>query len=70
MVKKLPASAGEVREAGSTLGSERSPGGGRGNSPSWGILLGESHGQRSLVGYTPQNHKASDTTSDLACTQA
>ena len=26
------------------------------------ILLGESHGQRSLVGYGPQGHKESDTT--------
>ena len=26
------------------------------------FLLGESHGQRSLVGYSPQGHKESDTT--------
>ena len=31
------------------------------------ILAGESHGQRSLVGYSPRGHKESDTTcvSDL-----
>ena len=33
------------------------------------FLPGESHGQRSIVGYTPWGHKASDTTEvDLACT--
>ena len=26
------------------------------------LLLGKSHGQRSLVGYSPQGHKESDTT--------
>ena len=26
------------------------------------ILAGESHGQRSLVGYSPQGHKELDTT--------
>ena len=29
------------------------------------FLLGESHGQRSLVGYSPQGHKESDTTERL-----
>ena len=31
MVKNLPASGGDVRDTGSILGSERSPGGGHGN---------------------------------------
>jgi len=31
VVKNPPANAGDVREAGSVCGSERSPGGGRGN---------------------------------------
>ena len=32
------------------------------------ILAWESHGQRSLAGYSPQGHKESDMTeSDLAC---
>ena len=30
MVKNLPASAGDIRDKGSILGSERSPGGGNG----------------------------------------
>ena len=29
------------------------------------FLLGESHGQRSLVGYSPQGHKELDTTARL-----
>ena len=29
------------------------------------FLLGESHGQRSLVGYSPWGHKESDTTEQL-----
>ena len=29
------------------------------------LLLGKSHGQRSLVGYSPQGHKRSDTTEQL-----
>ena len=30
-----------------------------------GFLPGESHGQRTLVGYSPQSHKESDTTERL-----
>ena len=30
------------------------------------FLPGESHGQRSLVGYSPQGHKESDTTEQLS----
>ena len=48
MVRNLPANAGDK---GLILGSGRSPGGGHGN-PSV-FLPGESHGQRSLVGYGP-----------------
>ena len=49
MVKNLPASTGEV---GLIPGSGRSPGGGH-EQPTPVFLLGESHGQRSLVGYSP-----------------
>ena len=42
-------------------GWERSPGEGNGN-PLPVFLPGESHGQRSLVGYSPWGHKESDTT--------
>ena len=48
MVKNLPANAGVVRDVGSISGSGRSPG-----SPTPVFLPGESHGQRSLEGYSP-----------------
>ena len=61
MVKNPPASAGDIRDMGSTPGLGRPPGGGHGN-PTPVFLPGESHGQRSLVGYSPQGHKESDMT--------
>ena len=45
---------------GSVLGSGRSPGEGKWQ-PTTGFLLGEFHGQRSLVGYSPWGRKVSDT---------
>ena len=51
VVKNLPANAGDIRDVGSIPGLGRSPG-------EWAwqpapiSLLGESHGQRSLVGYS------------------
>ena len=36
------------------------------HSPSGGFLPGESHGQKSLVGYSPWGHKESDTTEHLS----
>ena len=54
MVKKPPASAGDARNAVSVPGSGRSPGEGNvanGNTPVF--LPGKSHGQRSLVSYSP-----------------
>ena len=45
------AKAGDSGEAGSIPGSGRSPGEGNGN-PSPVYLPGESHGQRSLAGYS------------------
>ena len=60
MVKNLPASAGDIRDAGSISGSERSPGGGHDNPLLF--LPGESHGQRSLAGYSRWGHKESNTT--------
>ena len=51
MVKILPANAGDIREVGSIPGWGRSPGGGR--STTLVFLPGESHGQRSLVDYSP-----------------
>ena len=54
--KESTCNAGDTGHAGSIPGSRRSPGGGHGNTP------GESHGQRSLVGYSPWGPKKSDTT--------
>ena len=59
-VKKLPANAGDKKDAGSILGSRRSPGGGNGNPLQY--VPRESHGQKSLVGYSPGGYKESDTT--------
>ena len=38
---------------------------GSGRSPGDVFLPGESHGQRSLAGYSPRGHKESDTTERL-----
>ena len=48
MVKNLLANAGDVRDASSTPGSGRSPGGGNGNLLQYSCLE-NSHGQRSLM---------------------
>ena len=37
----------------------------KGMAPSPVLLPGESHGQRSLAGYSPRGHKGSDTTEQL-----
>ena len=59
VVKNLPANAGGMRDVGSIPGLGRSPGG-RIWQPTEIFLPGESHGQRSLVGYSPKGHKESD----------
>ena len=51
VVKNLSANAGDTGDAGSIPGSGRSLGGGKGTTPIF--LPGESHGQRSLLGYSP-----------------
>ena len=53
VVKNPPANAGD---SGSIPGSGRSLGGGHDN-PLQFFLPGESHGQRSLAGYSPWGHK-------------
>ena len=60
-VKNPPTNAGDIREVGSIPGSGRCPGEGNGN-PLQHSCLGKSHGQRSLVGYNPWDHKELDTT--------
>ena len=55
MVKNLPANAGNLRYMGLIPGSGRSLEEGTADTPVF--LLGEFHGQNSLVGYRPQGHK-------------
>ena len=61
MVKNQLANAGDIRDAGSVPWSGRSPG-----RRAWQsipvFLPGESHGQRSLAGYSPWGCKESDMT--------
>ena len=52
VVKNPPAKAGDARDAGSTPGPGRSPGGGL-SSPLQYSCLENPHGQRNLVGYSP-----------------
>ena len=59
VVKNPPASAGDRERRVSDPWIGRSAGGGPGNSS---ILAWRIHGQRSLVGYSPWDHKESDTT--------
>ena len=61
MGKNPPANTGDARDPGSIPGSGRSPGGGHGNPLQYSCPR-ESHGQRSLAGYSPWNHKESDMT--------
>ena len=51
--KNLPVNAGNVRDAGSI------PGSGRSLEKGMVFLPGESHGQRSLAGYSPESCKES-----------
>ena len=52
-------------DLGSITGLARSPGGGHGNPLQYSCLENP-HGQRSLVGYSPQGHKESDLTEQLS----
>ena len=57
MVKNLPANAGDKRDAGSTCGMGRSPGGGNSN-PFQYSCLENPRGQRILAGYSPEVPKS------------
>ena len=59
MVENPPATAGDARDSGSIPGSERSLEEGAATHSSF--LAWRIHGQRSLVGYSPQGRKESDT---------
>ena len=61
MVKNPPANAEDERVAGSIPESGRSPAEGHGN-PLQYPCLENLHGQRSLVGYSPYDHKELDMT--------
>ena len=63
VVKNAPASAGDVIDEGLILGLKVPRR--RARQPTPVFLPGESHGQRSLVGYNPRGHKESDTTEPL-----
>ena len=61
---EVKASAWNAGDPGSILGSGRSPGEGKWH-PTSVLLPGESHGGRSLVGYSPWGRKELDTTERL-----
>ena len=61
VVKNLPAHAGGIRDVGLIPGLGRTPKWGAWQLHSPGKNTGESHGQRSLVGYSPWGCKKSDT---------
>ena len=65
--KKKKKSACNAEDLGLIPGSGKSPGEGNGY-PLQYSCLGESHGQRSLEGYSPWGHKESDTTEPLTHT--
>ena len=65
MVKNPPVNAGAVGEPGLIPGSGRFPRGGKW-LPTPVFLPGKSHGQRSLMGYSPYNHRESDMTEKLS----
>ena len=58
-VKNPPANAGDIRDEDQSLGREDPLE--EGIQPAPVFLPGESHGQRSLVGYSPWGCKESDT---------
>ena len=61
MVKNPSASAGDIRDAGSLPGLERSPGDGHGN-PLQFSWLESPRGRRNLGGYSPWGHRELDMT--------
>ena len=68
MLKLITITEVKAGDISSTPGLERSTGGGNG-SPTPVSLLGKSHGQRSLAGYSPWGRTELDTTEVTSCTQ-
>ena len=60
MVKNVPANAGDIKDRGSMPGVSKFPWR-RAWQPIPAFLPGESHGQRSLAGSSPQGFTESDT---------
>ena len=56
-VSEVKESVSNVGDSGSSPGLRRSPGGRRALQPTPVFLPGKSHGQESLVGYSPWSHK-------------
>ena len=71
MVKKLPVSAGDIKDTSSIPGPGRSPGGEHGNPPQYSCLENP-HGQSSLADYSPRGRKELDMTeaTEHVCTGA
>ena len=67
MIKNSSANAGDIGDTSSIPGLGRFPGGGHGSQLHY--PCGESHEQRSLVGYSPWGRKESDTTEATEHTQ-
>ena len=65
MGKEYACNARDAGDAGPIPGLGRSPGGGQ---PTPVFFPGESHGQRSLAGYSPRDCKESGTTEQLTLT--
>ena len=64
-VENLPTKAGGLRAQGLIPGLRSTPGVGNGNPLQYSCLENPSHGQRSLVDYSPWSRKESDTTERL-----
>jgi len=63
VAKNLPANTGDLGHTDSITGLGRSSGEENGNpQPTPAFLPGKSHGQKILGGYSPWDHKESDTT--------
>ena len=65
-VKNLPANAGDARDVGSIAGWGREDPPEKEMDPTPVLLPGETHGQRSLSGYSPWGCKERDMTEQLS----
>ena len=62
VLRSPPANAGDIRDLSSMPRLGKSPWVGNGRQPTPVVLAGVSHGQRSLVEYSPWGHRQSDMT--------